>query len=356
MFNPRDFSAGLSPRLILPQTTVDVIDVVEPPLLEVPVDISVSDLPVFGSVRSRQNSDDNSENYLALLGVDYLRPFDHDESASFKQYPEYESLLPDHYNDSDNSGSISSRKDKPPDNKLALVLRSLGPFAKENITPQQLRILINMKDLLTKGVEVLKHGRGGKPKKRILYCKSDFTSLLWGENIDLKNENENNEKNESEKNHEKGIVKSPEKKNNSESFFRQIIGPANGPKSKLISRAGTFKTQDDRTIQLSEVIEVRDDIGTDVMRRSVAKQFVAGSEQTCVISIILANRTLDFEIEEQYWRPIFHALQILVNYYRVILPSVHEQQQRSDRSLIESDRLNELDRSLSGSDGTVNKI
>jgi hypothetical protein len=342
----------LSPGLILPLPTIDIIDVVDIPPLELPVDISVSDLPVLGSVRSRQNSDDNSENYLALLGVDYIRTFDNDESSSFKQYPEYESRLQDHYNDSDNSGSISSRKDKPADKKLAIVLRSLGPFAKENITPQQLRILINMKDLLTKGVEVLKHGRGGKPKKRILYCKSDFTSLLWGENIDLKNENE---KNENEKNYEKGIVKSPEKKNNSESFFRQLIGPANGPKSRLISRAGTFKTQDDRTILLSEVIEVRDDIGTDVMRRSVAKQFVAGSEQTCVISIILANRTLDFEIEEQYWRPIFHALQILVNYYRVILPSVHEQQQRSDRSLIESDRLNESDRTLSGSDRTINR-
>jgi hypothetical protein len=57
------------------------------------------------------------------------------------------------------------------------------------------------------------------------------------------------------------------------------------------------------------------------MRRSLAKHFVAGSQQTCVISIVLANRTLDFEIDEEYWGPIFHALQILVNYYQSILPS-----------------------------------
>lgn len=81
---------------------------------------------------------------------------------------------------------------------------------------------------------------------------------------------------------------------------------------------------------------MRDDIGTDVMRRSLAKQFVAGSEQTCVISIILVDRTLDFEIEEQYWRPIYHALQILVNYYRVIVPSVEMQRLASDMNVNDS--------------------
>ena len=66
------------------------------------------------------------------------------------------------------------------------------------------------------------------------------------------------------------------------------------------------------------------------MRRSLAKQFVAGSELTCVISIVMSERTLDFEIEEKFWRPIFHALQILVNYYRVILPSVQTQSMCED--------------------------
>jgi hypothetical protein len=77
--------------------------------------------------------------------------------------------------------------------------------------------------------------------------------------------------------------------------------------------------------------QVRDDIGTDVMRRSLAKRFVAGSLQTCVVSIVSASRTLDFEIDEQYWGPIYHALQILVSFYRVILPSM-EQHQPSTRS------------------------
>ena len=81
---------------------------------------------------------------------------------------------------------------------------------------------------------------------------------------------------------------------------------------------------------------MRDDIGTDVMRRSLVKQFVAGSEQTCIISIVLANRTLDFEIEEHSWRPIFHALQILVNFYRVILPSVQTQRLAEEQRILSS--------------------
>ena len=76
--------------------------------------------------------------------------------------------------------------------------------------------------------------------------------------------------------------------------------------------------------------QVRDDIGTDVMRRSLSKHFVTGSEDTCVVSIVLMKRTLDFEIEERFWRPIFHALQILVNYYRVILPSMQSQRSIDD--------------------------
>jgi hypothetical protein len=56
-------------------------------------------------------------------------------------------------------------------------------------------------------------------------------------------------------------------------------------------------------------------MGTDVMRRSLAKHFVAGNSPTSVVSIVLKDRTLDFEIDERRWGPIYHALQVLVNYY-----------------------------------------
>jgi hypothetical protein len=36
-----------------------------------------------------------------------------------------------------------------------------------------------MYDLLSKGVEVLKHGRAGRPKRRSLYCDAELSELYW---------------------------------------------------------------------------------------------------------------------------------------------------------------------------------
>lgn len=74
----------------------------------------------------------------------------------------------------------------------------------------------------------------------------------------------------------------------------------------------------DRELFLDQIVEVRDDISTDVMRRSYAKQFMNRKASSCIISIVLHDRSLDFEVEERFWGPIFHALQIIVNYYREI--------------------------------------
>jgi hypothetical protein len=94
IFNPRDFSAGLPSGKLSPGMIVPIPTDSPAPAVELPVDISVSDLPVLGSVRSRQNSDDNSENYLALLGVDYIRTSDADDNSSRML-----SRLKDRYND-----------------------------------------------------------------------------------------------------------------------------------------------------------------------------------------------------------------------------------------------------------------
>lgn len=36
-----------------------------------------------------------------------------------------------------------------------------------------------MYEILIKGVEVMKHGRNGRPKQRMLYCDADMTKLSW---------------------------------------------------------------------------------------------------------------------------------------------------------------------------------
>ena len=48
-----------------------------------------------------------------------------------------------------------------------------------------------MYNLLSSGVEVLKHGRKGKPKSRYLYCDYDMTKLFWRESRESKHINAN---------------------------------------------------------------------------------------------------------------------------------------------------------------------
>lgn len=47
--------------------------------------------------------------------------------------------------------------------------------------------------------------------------------------------------------------------------------------------------------------QIRSDIGTEVMKRSVQKGYLAGNNSTCIISIVsndVKDPTLDFEIDQ----------------------------------------------------------
>lgn len=144
-------------------------------------------LPVLSSPhvssRSRQNSD-ASENYDVLLGIDNTFSLDNDDSQRILRLS-HSCNTSDDEEDAETSSGLSNKgtsvkmKVKSKNRPSSIVLRSLGSAAKGNITPQQLHILICMRDLLRTGVEVLKHGRGGRPKKRILYCELEFKKLYW---------------------------------------------------------------------------------------------------------------------------------------------------------------------------------
>lgn len=80
----------------------------------------------------------------------------------------------------------------------------------------------------------------------------------------------------------------------------------------------------DRLLLFREIVEVReywptmrDDLKTEVMRRSEAKGFVGSLERHKVISIVARGRSLDFELPEDLWGKLFHALQILANFYQL---------------------------------------
>lgn len=136
------------------------------------------------SSRSRQNSD-GSENYDVLLGIGNNFSLDYDDSNRMIRLNangdvtadsgDYSPGDPFRFARSSSGGSKTRTRNRP----SSIVLRSLGFAAKGNITPQQLQILLRMRELLRTGVDVLKHGRGGQPKKRVLFCESEFSKLCW---------------------------------------------------------------------------------------------------------------------------------------------------------------------------------
>ena len=68
-------------------------------------------------------------------------------------------------------------------------IHGLGVEAQEYLTPQQLNIVISMWRLLRSGnVQILKHGRHGRPKLRTLFCNKWLSMLYWrepGTSIDI---------------------------------------------------------------------------------------------------------------------------------------------------------------------------
>lgn len=134
-----------------------------------------------------------------------------------------------------------------------------------------------MWSLLRAGVEVLKHGRSGKPKFKTLLCDLRMTKLYWrGPGARPDPDLDESDGDAAEPEH---IVTSPHAKQNRRASYANVV-----------------RTNADRVILIREIVEVRQDCSTEVLRRSLAKQYI--SDNTCVISIVLADRTLDFEIQE----------------------------------------------------------
>ncbi len=174
------------------------------------------------------------------------------------------------------------------DQPLLLSNINLTTYA---ITPQQCRMITDMWKVLRKGVVVMKHSKHGKPHKRYLYCNDALSLLYWRETQEISDiEYTSND------NHKK--------------------------KAHMISFE---KDNTEREVYITNILEVRDDIHTDVMHRSFSKKLLAGDSSTGVISLILKNnKSLDLEVEDAYWGRIYHALKVLVNYYQIILPSLNE--------------------------------
>jgi hypothetical protein len=62
--------------------------------------------------------------------------------------------------------------------QLSKLFSDEGNF--ENaLTRQQKKIISDMYNRLRNGIDVVKHGRGGKAHQRFLYCDENLTTLFW---------------------------------------------------------------------------------------------------------------------------------------------------------------------------------
>ena len=181
-----------------------------------------------------------------------------------------------------------------------LSIVGLGSEISLHLLPQQQRLLLDMGYHMRAGINIIKHGRYGAPKDRVLYCDSITTKLYWRKS---------------------GSSADPEDLSVSidEAVAKAVGERKRRRKSSILNVA---KNESDREIYFRDVVEVRDDIQTDVMLRAYkSRAFKPIESDMKIISIICQDRTLDFEIKSDDWVNIFHALQVVVKYCKTISSS-----------------------------------
>ena len=163
-----------------------------------------------GKDDGNSDSEDEVEDYNRIMGVDSNYALEEsiassmgeendglkrDRRNSYGGYTDDSSLV-DLVNAVEGTGGnrktdVTYREPRP----AISINRNLGPISYDNITPQQMQILVSLFHMLMKGVEVLKHGRSGKPNHRILYCDPDFSVIYWRRPGEINDHNEQNQSN-----------------------------------------------------------------------------------------------------------------------------------------------------------------
>lgn len=128
-----------------------------------------------------------------------------------------------------------------------------------------------MYDILIQGIKIFKHGRSGRPKERYLFCDIDMTILYWRAN--------------------RSSSTSPD--------ISITIDDDNDIKQKK-RRSTFFNKQDaDRVLYFRNIIQISRNIETNVMKRAYNKNYLNTlQENSQIISIVVNNRSLDFEVQD----------------------------------------------------------
>lgn len=143
---------------------------------------------------------------------------------------------------------------------MSVNLAGLSHHA-DKLLPQQQKLIRDMGLHLISGVAIVKHGRHGHPKDRYLYCDSIISKLYWSE---------------------KANHPVPEDLTMTVESVLKQEELAKRPRRRL-----TFlKGEADREILFRDILEVRDDIQTEVMIRSYEnKSFKDADSNMKLISV-----------------------------------------------------------------------
>eukprot|EP00600_Ochromonadales_sp_CCMP1393_P010584 CAMPEP_0175009856 /NCGR_PEP_ID=MMETSP0005-20121125/7782_1 /TAXON_ID=420556 /ORGANISM="Ochromonas sp., Strain CCMP1393" /LENGTH=1037 /DNA_ID=CAMNT_0016265621 /DNA_START=118 /DNA_END=3231 /DNA_ORIENTATION=- len=206
----------------------------------------------------------------------------------------------------------------------AAPLKTLGCNIMDYLNRQQLHALLDMWKLLRSGVEIIKHGRRGAPKYKTLLCDVNCTKLYWRSSGSRTEADQDDLPQDYQYyptllNPSAGAAELASGVNIAEALKQQKGEASNHSATHNFFSWGSAHTNADRVLYIRDILQVRDDCASDVLQRSLSKRYIQQDGPNAIISIKLADRTVDFEIDDDSWTAIYHPLQILVNFYQVMV-------------------------------------
>jgi hypothetical protein len=228
-------------------------------------------------------------------------------SASFRfNYSEFDD--PDELEDD----ALNAERQFPP-------FKTLGEPVFEVYSRQQRDAIMTLWERLVNGIEVKKHSRNSKPKVKVIFCDRPMTKLSWktpasktffGGASTLMGAGYNRLTGGTAGN----AVDSDFEDETPLQGMRRMSSQSDVNKE----RYSINRLDSERVIEFKDIIEIRTDASTDVLRRSESKGYLYGGFPS--ISILTSKRSLDFEVsDERLYSELLQGFTLIRNYYQKLL-------------------------------------
>lgn len=239
------------------------------------------------------------------------------------------------------SGSMRVLTHSRLDETSQRLLRALGPAANDELTSQQLSMVVGMYSLLREGIAVRKHSSKAGPQKRFLFCDVNLSVLYWrlpSSSARLPDREEEELVLRAHTKSKATAAASSSFRSSYESGGRLSIVGGESERSSTTSSSSSswslFGSADkDRMLVLRDVSEVSTEVGgSPILKKAVDRGHVqrAGKRRengqpqytdqagnkVGLVSVAGRTRNLVFDMEQERWGELFHAMQVLVNYFR----------------------------------------